>query len=253
MQTPTRNARIPARWPGRSASFIALRVALRRMPTPGGRSTKRPRKIFQSCGVRPGTIHLKECESWGEQLALALCSLSWEIFPQRPNQSAGARKLADDALKLLGAAHGEFESSPLHKGDPEPAWLAIIDHFTLNTMVLAFWWHVVKGGMDRTLCAYAQQALHRREELAAKLPAEGIHVKLYPVLAKYALAGGKLDHASLSTIVEVALRDVFRFDRESSFAFDLPITDKVEFKKINGVISALLSADADGGAHQAPG
>jgi hypothetical protein len=114
--------------------------------------------------------------------------------------------------------------------------LAIVDHLTLNVMILAFWWHTLKSGMDSRLRAFTDAAMVRRSELMPSLPTASVHRLLYPELAQLAL---KLtDKDELRSRLIDAVDGYLAHDREGSFAYDLPATDRAEFSKIRLILAA---------------
>jgi hypothetical protein len=173
-----------------------------------------------------------------ERMGLALCSLSWAVRPSRLTQSREANRYAEDALSLLKTIHENFGGSPLFKGRELPGWVAVIDHLTLNIMIFAFWWHTLKGELDHQLRTFTNSAIGRRDELRSSLPAGSAHSKLYPELAQLVLAADSADKTRIRLIDFI--NEVLTHDRKSSFAFDLPATDRAEFGKIKVVLAAEL-------------
>jgi hypothetical protein len=172
-----------------------------------------------------------------ERVGLALCSLSWAVHPDRLARSLEANRHAEQALSLLKTISKEFGASPLFEGGAQPGWIAIVDHLTLNIMVLAFWWWTLRGEVDSRLQEFTDLALARRNQLANVLPTGSAHEQLYPELARLALTEAANTPQLRLTLID-AIDEIMTSDRESSFGFDLPATDKAEFSKIRQILAA---------------
>lgn len=161
-----------------------------------------------------------------EQLALELCELAFVAYENkdmsRPLRSAG----------ILWQRMKERFRDQLTSAAADPLWQAISRQFVLNSCNLLFW--TIATGADEVpgLRKCVGSLLEDLDESRLDYITESVHGRVYPMLARYALARSESERAPLAAGIGVAIKESLSLDETRGFAFDDPFVDKAEFVAI---------------------
>lgn len=189
------------------------------------------RKTLQGLRPTPGySISGEDPRVRNEQLALELCEIAFR-------SASGENHVA-----VVGRAGQYWErmyeryGTRLTDESIEPFWQSVSKQFILNTFDLLFWREVSDVEHSSLARKVATECLAALDAGNLNYVSSLEHGRIYPLLARYALAPLRL-RAELASEIEKKILLAIERDDEGGIAFDLPYVDKAEFAGILKIVA----------------
>jgi len=202
--------RLAAGFSNYEAEYDALEVLLRELLAEAKSTTERLRLL-------------------NEILALRLCRV--------PFSAALRQDFADDvavALEVWGEIV-ELGLPGLVGSAESDLAQALFKQFALNTFCLTY--YVDHKHIDAPpVMAMTRVIQQMIENSSFAYVREGVHGQIYPKMASFALADGKM-RTNLANEIETLAQDTLRSDDEAGILFDIPFVDRTELRTVSEIMT----------------
>lgn len=171
-----------------------------------------------------------------EEVAVALCQIPWNYATLDRNQITLILQQAEARVVAFSKKH-----LPALLVEPEtPHHAAVLKQICLNVFCMTAWRSIHSDGVPPRL-----RDLH--DEYAAIFAtdwmvhfASGPHTDTYPTLARLALSDDQDQRREDAIRVIARMDDLLAKDVEYSFALDMPMVDKKEFRQLRAWAKAFV-------------